>query len=253
MMDHASLRVEMLNMRTFRPHFGIEASGVFANLSEGQWKRGVDRLCASQGVCMEQTGFPIECHQLEHLYLLPLMVQMEVEGKSPSAVFDLGCGASTLIRDAVRSGAEKTLGVDLANESAQKGIHAVSCQFLDLRDLDRALREGLEHTGGLLACTEVLEHLPYNPLPAMVMIVERLMPDRIYLTAPTLWGGDFMAPWVHYSRLPTWRGEWYQRGTWHFKAWMPDEMLDLVTELGFRAIGNWAGQQRCGILAESRR
>jgi hypothetical protein len=52
MMDHASLRVEMLNMRTFRPHFGIEASGVFANLSEEQWARGVDRLCASQAVCM---------------------------------------------------------------------------------------------------------------------------------------------------------------------------------------------------------
>jgi hypothetical protein len=197
-------------------------------------------------------GFTLECHRLEHLYLLPLMVQMEVEGYVPSAVCDLGCGVSTLIRDAVRAGVQTTLGIDLANESAHRGIRAVSCNFLDLKDLDRALQEGLTHTGGLLTCTEVLEHLPYNPLPVMVMLVERLRPERIYLTAPTLWEADCMVPWLHYSRLPTWRGEWYQRATWHFKFWMPDEMLDLVTELGFRAIGTWAGG-RCGILGERQR
>ena len=100
----------------------------------------------------------------------------------------------------------------------------------------------VENPIDFLVCTEVLEHLEFNPLPSFLLTVEMLHPKYIYVTAPTCYyPGGFQIDWMHYKKLPCWRGEKTYSGLGHYKGWAYDELEDLMTDLGYKITGGiWA-------------
>jgi len=221
-------------------------------IPEDAWSGAVETLRDVQRGMFDEVE---DCGRLsnEHRWILPLVAHCNSQGY-PSGIVDVGGGASTLTWLMKDRGVENRAVIDmLPYHKYADGTLVLKNQMLDLDDLRRGI-ESIPWKGGMLCCTEVLEHLQYNPMPSLLLITERLKTDFVYLTAPNyLYPDKFMLDnWRHYSELPIYRGQKFSGACWHYKPWTIDEISELVGEIGYDVMGSFAGWWRVGIIGRRR-
>ena len=219
--------------------------GIFQGIGLDDWLMAAARLAAAT----EASGCSRDFADFSR-WLLPLFWFYTKNRADGMSVVDVGCGAGVPLWDAVLNGAPHAHGIELESlrPHLPEATARSSCNLLDLNELRRAISEHL-HEGGVRCCTEVLEHLEFNPLPSLLLIAESFRPKYIYFTAPTHgFPGGFLQSWRHYKELPCWRGQATPRSMPHTKPWTYAELEELCSDLGFECEGGWWGLWRVGIL-----
>lgn len=224
-------------------------TGVYVDLVPADWEAAASELEAVRGRMPRRSGSWAE----EHKWLLPLFAVTSRFPGHLTGLIDVGCGSGVpLWWGHARSWAPlwaMDLGL-LQPDNFPPDTRLTTCNIMSLPELRSAIPADAIAWGGSIIMTEVLEHLEWKPLPMLCVLVERLRPKCVYMTAPTHYCDKFRrGDWVHYSELPTYRGQPIRSAPWHYKGWTVAELQDLVAELGMEELGSFCGIERAGIFA----
>lgn len=238
-------------------NWGVEMRGRFGGVTKEAWDDACDRMVKVKSVMLDH-GVISDAKMRDAGWIVPLLCLMGVDQMLFSLpIIDVGCGPSTFVWDAYLRGIKPIVGIDMWVTPTlfppSPTIQRVKSQVLDLGELRAGLDSVVFPPGGLMICTEMVEHLSYNPLASFVMIVERLKPRFLYITAPTPLNNDNAMSWRHYSDLPTYRGQRVRMSSWHVKGWTIDELGELVYDLGFSDDDCFGGLSRVGWIGERRK
>lgn len=230
-------------------NWGIATTGSFWSLNEEGWDSGCDRMVDVKSVMLERSAI-MDATLEDAGWIVPLLAQMGPMHLSHLPIVDVGCGASTFLWDGYLRGIRNLMGIDMSCFQKQfpPECGMSQCQVLDLSSVREALRSTSFPIGGLMVCTEMLEHMEFNPLPGMLLIVEKLKPRYLYVTVPTSLNNDNRVQWMHYADLPVYRGQRIMMPPWHYKGWATEELVEFCWDLGFRHDGMFGGFSRIGFL-----
>lgn len=234
-------------------NWGVSMEGCFLNVTQERWDDACERMVEIKSVMLERNAI-LEAPLDDVVWVAPLLAEMDPMHLSHLPIVDVGSGPSCFIWDAYLRGIKETLGIDMFCFKGQlpEEAKAVQCQILDLPATRSTLSSVSFPPGGLMVCTEMLEHVEYNPLAGMLLIVETLKPSRLYVTVPTYVHQDSkVRGWMHYSEMDGYRGQRMLISPWHYKGWAIEELIEFCLELGFTRDGIFAGYNRLGFLGTS--
>lgn len=248
--DAVSMAKEMFRQPA---NWGVENYGCFWNVNQEMWDAGCERMVEVKSVMLEHSAIMVAALE-DAGWIVPLFTQMAPLHLSHMPIVDVGCGSSSFLWDGYLRGLNRLLGIDMRCHPSKfpPGVEKVESQILDLPAVRASLDPVSFPAGGLMVCTEMLEHMEFNPLPGMLLIIETLKPKHLYVTVPTYLNRDNKrSSWVHYSELPTYRGQRMPMSPWHYKGWAMDELSEFCSELGFDQEGMFGGYSRIGFLGTS--
>ncbi len=228
--------------------FGLRKEKFYKDIVLDNWYDASIRLMESVLLVGNDTPFFNDIIAWQN----PFFIFLVKENILQHDIIDIGCGLGIPLWDAFRYKSENIYGIDMSNLDYffSDKIQYNQCQILDLNQVYSFLSQ-IKYTGGFLSCTEMIEHIPYNPLPPLLLFCQHIKPDFIYFTAPTnsYPGNKFLLEWVHYKELPMWQGQ-YLGTRPHSKGWEMFELEELANDLNYNIIGSFCGYWRNGILAE---
>ena len=230
-------------------YFNTYRYGCFQTIALDDWLLAAERLCTA----VEASGCDQDLCEVSG-WLLPLFWFYVRNGIRETGIVDVGCGGGITLWDGALNDFVRTHGIELPSVGPRLPETSVraSCDLLDLPNLRQAIGEA-QPQGGFMCCTEVLEHLEFNPLPSLLLVAETFKPDYVYFTAPThAFPGGFLLPWRHYKELPCCRGQHTGTSMPHTKPWTYAELEELCGDLGYECEGGWWALWRVGILAKKR-
>ena len=186
--------------------------------------------------------------EFEHEYtlkLIPWLIDENNRGGQVESILDVGAGWGTTMEIGHQMGMD-VLGIDIIPIEFPD-YEVLECDLLDINQL-RFLDFG--HSD-LIVCTEVLEHLSFNPLDAFEEIVRKTDASWIFLSAPHASHAEYWPMGrIHYRDLPKWTpGAKSEIHPYiHRKPWEIEEFVDFIGELGFEVAHYDITDQRCVVL-----
>lgn len=239
-------RSKMMSIRDDPDRFSTQLGGSFCDTSSG-WDSAVDEFIATREH-MRSQGISVSNDDQDSCWQVPFLWWARKHSVMTTNLTDIGCGLSTPSWAFHLSGSPHQLMIDFTDvgfASPPTG-RSISMNILDLGSIRRS--QIWTHMGGMMVCTEVLEHLQFNPVPPFLLMTEMVDPDFIYISTSPFLNRDTMVDWHHYSTMPLYRGQRMFTSGWHYKGWSLDELCDFVVDIGFHVDSYFAGLRRLGIV-----
>lgn len=238
----------ILNDIFYNPYyFGYSQDGIFKDVTIDDWHKAAYRLMQS----IIKIGNGVPYLEATAPWYTPLFLFLEKENIKGEDIIDIGCELGIPLWDAVLNNSKNIVGIDMVDNKPNyflEKIKYIQCQILDLQQIYNSLNK-ISHVGGILNCTEVLEHLPYNSVSSFILFCQNIKPDYLYFTTPTfLYPDGFLKPWQHYKTLPMWQGQFLGDQP-HVKSWESFEIEEFICDLGYKKIGSFRGYYRIGVIA----
>jgi SAM-dependent methyltransferase len=181
----------------------------------------------------------IENYAWPYMALIPVSAPPEGSGYRPSRVLDVGCAYGSLSIGAKIQGYD-VVATDYDSTYANKPV--LEKMGIGFHEWDLYADCPIEKSNGLFDVaifTEVLEHLDFNPIIALLKIRDLLRTGgKLVLSTPRRedsrnWeSNDLVSPLPHWSHLPFVRGP--VREDRHYHIYSQAELIELLDVCGFR-------------------